>query len=130
MPPLLRVAAESLPPSVCPQGGSARTLVPSPEPTRDPSPFSEAERLSTRAFLCTQYQWFSQSPDFGRRSGVSQESALLTTPQMMLMLRIPAPHLENHCPGALLGLAEGFSEPQVGWGQHRGNTFPPWAADL
>ena len=44
------MAAESLPPSVCPQGGLARTLVPSPEPTRDPSPFSEAERFFYQGF--------------------------------------------------------------------------------
>lgn len=73
VPPLLRVAAESLPPSVCPQRGLARTPVPSPEPTRDPSPFSEAKRFSTRAVLCNQYQWFSQSPDLERRSGVTRD---------------------------------------------------------
>ena len=55
---------------------------------------------------------------------MSRESALLTRPQMMPMLQIPAPHLENHCPGALPGLAKGFQSPRLAGASIEGIHFP------
>lgn len=59
-----------------------------------------------------------------------QESALLTRLQMMLMLRIPAPHLRTTVLGRFWASPRASQSPRLVGVSIEGNTFPPWAADL
>lgn len=109
---------------MCPQGDSARTLIPLPRTLRDPSPSLRLRDFLPGLFFVPNTSG-SHSPQTS--GGDRVEPGICTADQTPddADATDPSTPFGEPLSWALLGLAGASSGPQVGWGQHRGRPVFP-----